>query len=569
LEKPFPAYKGNEDYVFVCYSHADSGPVYADLEQLRSDGVNIWYDEGIPAGSSWRGEIAQAIEDASRLIYFISPNSIQSEHCLREVDYALNHDVPIIPVYLEELQLPRELALVLNRVQAVFRHSDERYSGRLLEAAQGGAQPHPFASARKRRKPGPPPVGWILAAVLFLVAVWQFAPSFETAKSSTVASTAKPNAFDAYLEGMELMERWDKGDNLETAIEAFVTATQHDPEFALAHARLAEARRMQFALTRDQEKLDLALASINEALRIDPQLAPVQVSFGRIQATQGNMDLAFDALNKALQIDPNDASANAAIARLYERLGRFDDAEQHFRTAVSLDPDDLLVIDSYANFLFRRGRIDEAIEQWQRVVRIAPDHYVALVNLGSALDDSGRVAEAITMYQRAIAIKPTFMAYSNLGSASSRAGRYQEAIEYLKKALEMDGSNWLAWGNLAYVYSWMDERDALAAETFARAIDLAEQARGQNPRDPWVHSDLALYYAKTGRAELALERLATATSLSSDSGAILAAAAEVHEILGQRDRALALIRESVELGYPVPHIRGNPELLDLVEAAGI
>ena len=111
--------------------------------------------------------------------------------------------------------------------------------------------------------------------------------------------------------------------------------------------------------------------------------------------------------------------------------------------------------------------------------------------------------------------------------------------------------------------------DTLAAATFAQAIDLAEQAREQNPRDPWVHSDLALYYAKTGRRELALERLGTATSLSPENGAILAAAAEVHEILGQRERAVPLLLEAVELGYPVPHIRGNPELTALVEAAGI
>ena len=44
--------------MFVCYAHSDADSVYADLVELRNNGVNIWYDEGIPAGSSWRGEIA-------------------------------------------------------------------------------------------------------------------------------------------------------------------------------------------------------------------------------------------------------------------------------------------------------------------------------------------------------------------------------------------------------------------------------------------------------------------------------------------------------------------------------
>ena len=59
LNRPFPAYRGSDAYVFVCYAHSDAGTVYADLVELDSNGVNIWYDEGIPAGSSWRGEVSK------------------------------------------------------------------------------------------------------------------------------------------------------------------------------------------------------------------------------------------------------------------------------------------------------------------------------------------------------------------------------------------------------------------------------------------------------------------------------------------------------------------------------
>jgi hypothetical protein len=47
MRPPFPAYKGDGDYVFVCYSHSDISTVYDDLTALRSRGLNIWYDEGI------------------------------------------------------------------------------------------------------------------------------------------------------------------------------------------------------------------------------------------------------------------------------------------------------------------------------------------------------------------------------------------------------------------------------------------------------------------------------------------------------------------------------------------
>ena len=46
LNKPFPAYQGDEPYVFVCYAHSAAKAVYADLLQLNEQVINLWYDEG-------------------------------------------------------------------------------------------------------------------------------------------------------------------------------------------------------------------------------------------------------------------------------------------------------------------------------------------------------------------------------------------------------------------------------------------------------------------------------------------------------------------------------------------
>lgn len=67
MKRPFPAYKGDEAYVFVCYAHEDSRAVYADLKWLHQRRVNIWYDEGISPGVEWDEEIGQAIDGAENL----------------------------------------------------------------------------------------------------------------------------------------------------------------------------------------------------------------------------------------------------------------------------------------------------------------------------------------------------------------------------------------------------------------------------------------------------------------------------------------------------------------------
>ena len=49
MDRPFPAYKGDEPYIFVSYAHNDAGQVYSELSWLHDLGFNIWYDEGIEA----------------------------------------------------------------------------------------------------------------------------------------------------------------------------------------------------------------------------------------------------------------------------------------------------------------------------------------------------------------------------------------------------------------------------------------------------------------------------------------------------------------------------------------
>jgi len=565
LNKPFAAYRGDDPYVFVCYSHDDAEFVYADLSALDQNGIRLWYDEGIGAGESWRAEIAAAIEGATRLLFYISDSSLNSAHCLREVDYALNHDIDIVPVYLDDVNLPGELQLVLNRVQALFRKTDSRYLEHLVDALE---RQSPVARLVPRARKGGrrnllPIIG--VGVILIAAIAWLQYELRPGSQINNVPVSTGPSAFDNYLQGLELLERWDKGDNLDDAIGLFRDAASADPEFALAYARLADGLRIRYALTGDEASLEESTGYAEEAVRIDDGLAPVHIALGRVHAMQGNTDLAFAAIERALAIDVNDAVANQAMATMYARQGRPEDAEASFKKAIALDPENLAVLNSYANFVYNQSRLDEAASQWQAVIRLAPDHYPALVNLGSVLAELNRIPESITMYLQAIEIKPTYMAYSNLGTSYSRAGRYEDAIQAFQSAIELDDSDWLAWGNLAWVLSWNDPDSERAAATYARAIELAEAARQQSPRDHFVHIDLALYYARTGQPELALQRLETAITLAPDSGEVLAMAAEAHEVMGNRDEAIDMAKRSLESGYTRQQLRRNAELADLLD----
>jgi hypothetical protein len=119
---PFEAYKGNQPYIFISYSHKDSKAVFREIAKLYHSGYRIWYDEGIDPGNEWPDEVADALEKSSFFIVFISPNSIASQNVKNEINFTLNKHKPFLAVYLSDIELPSGLALRMGDIQAIFKH---------------------------------------------------------------------------------------------------------------------------------------------------------------------------------------------------------------------------------------------------------------------------------------------------------------------------------------------------------------------------------------------------------------------------------------------------------------
>jgi TolB-like protein len=216
MEKPFPAYAGSEPYVFVCYAHDDASVVYPELEKLRAAGINIWYDEGISAGSNWRAAIGESLLGAGKFLLYLSPQSLVSAHCNREVNLALDTGLEIVPVCLETTPLTADLQLGLSRLQALDIREDG-YRDRLLRvlssqqenrSAPATAAVTPISTAN--RNTARRTVQRVLLAVLVaLVAIvwWQYSAedvggdglTGERAVVVLPFINVKPDAADNYL----------------------------------------------------------------------------------------------------------------------------------------------------------------------------------------------------------------------------------------------------------------------------------------------------------------------------------------------------------------------------------
>lgn len=167
-QRPFPAYSGDEPYIFVSYAHADAATVYPLLIDLRDRGVNIWYDEGIEPGSKWREELSSAIENAEKVLFIASKKSIASPNCERELDFALSLNVPVRVVYVEEVELPSALGFSLGSHQAIFssHYDDTTFRQKVFDTIVGDPEKRlGRISARRRRQ-----VGFVALAAAILVA---------------------------------------------------------------------------------------------------------------------------------------------------------------------------------------------------------------------------------------------------------------------------------------------------------------------------------------------------------------------------------------------------------------
>lgn len=149
MDKPFPAYDGDESYVFVCYAHDDAKIVYPEILWLREQGIKIWYDEGIRPGAEFPERLGKAILGANLVLFYVSPNSVNSRHCRDEVYFGIDRDTPVLASHIAETEMPPGLALSTGTTQALMRHElrkkdyrEKLLAGiRLLSDSPGNADP--------------------------------------------------------------------------------------------------------------------------------------------------------------------------------------------------------------------------------------------------------------------------------------------------------------------------------------------------------------------------------------------------------------------------------------------
>ena len=84
--------------VFISYSRKDTDFVRRIFDDLNARGREAWVDwQGIDYSTKWWEEICAGIEGADNFVLILSPDSLNSVYCHREIEHARKHNKRIIP----------------------------------------------------------------------------------------------------------------------------------------------------------------------------------------------------------------------------------------------------------------------------------------------------------------------------------------------------------------------------------------------------------------------------------------------------------------------------------------
>src|SRR6476620_1451242 len=128
-------------YAFVSYASADRERVLPVVAALRAAGVPVWLDEqGIAGGENYAREIADAIKGAAAFLLLASPAAVASRNVRQEVALAWRYERPYVPLRLDPVTIPDDLAYWLEAAQWV--DVLDRPEGAWLPAVLAALAPH-------------------------------------------------------------------------------------------------------------------------------------------------------------------------------------------------------------------------------------------------------------------------------------------------------------------------------------------------------------------------------------------------------------------------------------------
>jgi tetratricopeptide (TPR) repeat protein len=183
---------------------------------------------------------------------------------------------------------------------------------------------------------------------------------------------------------------------------------------------------MEVLPNRREDLATLEIAMMRHRLTKYPQDVNAYADLGAALRATGKNREAIATLQQAERLNPDNAQVQNNLGTVFGSLGEFDEAVIHFREALKVRPDYFLACFNLANALRLAGNVQEATTYYVEAVELKPESVEAHDKLGLVYALQGKLSEAISEFREALRIKPDdAVARESLSRAEATARRFK------------------------------------------------------------------------------------------------------------------------------------------------
>ncbi len=291
--------------------------------------------------------------------------------------------------------------------------------------------------------------------------------------------TNDPEAHEAYLRGRSYWNKFNE-DGFAKAIVCYHQAIAIDPDYAVAHAAVAEYYNWLgiYSVLPFHECATSAYEAAATAVAIDPMLSEAHCALGQaILCRDFAWDNAERELFRAIELNPNYAPARTWYGFQLLMEARFTEAAREARAAVSLDP--FSIISRFCRIwcAYHERKFAAALDLCHELLKSEADQVMSLYVTSFLFTAMGRHEEAIANAEQCIATTgKASRTLGRLGAAYAWAGQVEQAEEILREMNEIAARRYISPYHIALVQSALGRVEP-ALELLKRAVD---------SRDAWV-----------------------------------------------------------------------------------
>jgi tetratricopeptide (TPR) repeat protein len=224
----------------------------------------------------------------------------------------------------------------------------------------------------------------------------------------------------------------------EEAVEILRKVAKQQPDSAGARSNLG------MALVRDGFDLTGALEQFSEAIRLQPQSAPLHLNKGRVLKDLNRTDEARIDLEAACQIQPDYPEALFLLAQVEKQLGNIQLSTEALGHLVFLEPSNADAQLLLGRNLLSLGKTEEAIHHLQIAVGVNSNSQDALYTLAQALGKAGKpeaklYMERFQQLKQQVETDDRVQTLGSYGLEAANARDWPQAVAHFKEAIELCG----------------------------------------------------------------------------------------------------------------------------------